>query len=107
LRELREEPQTGIDLPDGGPLRNLIERIKLQGGRGDSNTHGKGNIDTVYYLVGDERRAVRKFIAINSAYVKDCFDLQECNNPLRQKLPEEMYWLLEQEYEIMEYTGEI
>jgi hypothetical protein len=107
LRQLREEPQSDIELPDGGPLRNLIERLKLQSGRGASERHGKGSIETVYYLVGDERRAVRKFIQLNTEYVKDCFGKENKNNPLRQKLPEEMYWLMEQEYEIMEYTGEI
>lgn len=111
LRQLREEPQTGIDLPDGGPLRNLIERIKIQGARGSSETlRGEGQITTVYYLVGDERRAIRKFIEENTEYVKKSFEKDHnnnSNNPFRQRLPDEMYWLLEQEYEIMEFNGEI
>jgi hypothetical protein len=105
LQKLREEPQVDIDIPSNGPLRSLIERLKMKSGRGSAKVK-EGKITTVYYLVGDERRAVRKFIEENSDFVKTSFELEK-NNPLSERLPEEMYWLMKQEYEIMNHNGEI
>jgi hypothetical protein len=113
LQELREEPQIGFNLPSGGPLRNMVRKIAIKSnGAGSSKSRGvgKGGITTVYYLVGDERRAVRKFIKENQNYINSCFSEEHnnnCNNPLREDFDEFMFALFEEEYEIMEYNGEI
>lgn len=107
LEKLREEPQIDMNMPDTTG-RKYVERLKLMAnsGEGGVKSRGSGQLRTVYYLVGDERRAVRKFIELHPKYVKSCFS-EEYNNPLQTKLPDELYWLMEQEYEIMEYNGEI
>lgn len=111
LAKLREEPQVKIKLPTGGPLRSMIQKLSVKSpGKGNSKTWdgvGGGGLDTIYYLPGDERRAVRKFIEENSKFVIDCFTNQEYNNPIAHTFDGFMLSLFQQEYEIMEYNDEI
>lgn len=109
LQELREEPQTDIYLPDGGPVRNMIEKFNVPCGQGKSKSwESDGEVKTVYYLTGDERRAVRKFIEANSRFCKSCMgNSKRTNHPISHHLDDVMWWLFQQEYEIMEYNGEI
>jgi hypothetical protein len=109
LQKLREEPQTDMGMPSGGPLRNMICKLTISNnasGSSKSRGIGLGGITPVYYLVGDERRAVRKFILENLKLIQDYME-EEQQNVLAEKLDETIYWLLEQEYEIMKYNGEI
>jgi len=111
LKKLREEPQVGMGLPEAtknGGLRELVFKIQINSrGAGDSKTWEGGDITNVYYLYGDERRAVRKFIKENSDFVSHCFSDNRTSDPIRHNLPEQMYELMKEEYEIMEYNDEI
>lgn len=108
LQRLREEPQTELTLPNGGPLRTMIKKMNVSGG---GNGDGKSRCEygsrpkTVYYLYGDERRAVRKFIQVNEEFVRRC--MQDQYNPIASSLPTEVYQMLKEEFEIMDYNGEI
>jgi hypothetical protein len=105
LAKLREAPQTCVEKPTGGPLRDMIRHIS-----GNRSTSGKTRKNTrqvegVYYLYGDERRAVRKFVKLNPDFTRDC--LTDSCNPLFESLDPFIYQLLEEEFEIMDYNGEI
>lgn len=110
IQKLREEPQTGIDLPNGGPARSMIHKFSVKsagrgGGKGRNGTL-HGGTTTVYHLIGDERRAIRKFIKINSEFVEDCMD-DVNNNPISTQLDGVLLEIFKEEYKIMKYTDEL
>lgn len=106
LRKLRERPRLAkeMQLPEGGQLRNLMEKLRITNKRGDWGLTG-GKTNCIYYLIGDERRAARLFVEENTTFVKKCFE-KETSTPL-QKTNEFMRELILQEYEIMEYNDEL
>lgn len=104
LEELREEPQVNISLPSGGPLRSMIYKFDIKSTR---NLEGHNN-QCVYYLAGDERRAVRKFIKVNSDFVKQLMEMGDSQKMLNQLVQND--WFVEifaQEFEIMMHKDEI
>jgi len=112
LQRLREEPQVGMAMPNptgNGGLREIVFKLDVSSrGSGESKTwDGGSNISTVYYLYGDKRRAVRKYIEENSDFVSHCFSDNRTSDPIRYNLPEQMFELMKEEYEIMEYNDEI
>jgi len=106
LKKLREEPRLSkdIQLPTGGQLRDLISKLQVTNKRGDWKLIG-GKTDSIYHLIGDERRAARLFVKENPDFSRECFE-SETRTPLHQ-LNDFMRKLILQEYEIMEYNGEI
>ena len=112
LQRLREEPRTDMNLPSpsSSGLRRIAFRLTVKsGGRGNSKSWaGKNNPqrDDVIYLYGDERRAVRKYIEANTEFVKACLE-KDCNSPIQNSLPTELYNLMCEEYEIMKYNNEL
>ncbi|MDY6780573.1 MAG: hypothetical protein SV760_08535 [Halobacteria archaeon] len=80
-------PSTRSELP--GSLQNvrkeyvgLLELSSAQASKSRGDTTG------VYYLYGDERRAVRKFIDENTEFVESC--MEDKVNPINIRL--EDYW---------------
>lgn len=108
LAKMRRTPQIDLKLPDPGPLRDMIEQVSINGGQGESKTwDGGSEVKTVYYLYGDERRAIRKFIKQNQEFVKDCMGSDAEFHPINQTLEDDMWDIFQEEYEVMEHTGEI
>lgn len=109
LEKLREEPRIQICLPSGGPLRSMIYRFRINP---TNNISGGNNIESVYYLSGDERRAVRKFIEENSEFAHEImqYDNEVNQEEVMHKKLIDNEWFAEifaQEYEIMKFKGEI
>jgi hypothetical protein len=113
LQKLREEPQVGIGMPvpSKGGLRNMVFKLAIQSSGAGNSKYWDGKTtqqrSTIYYLYGDERRAVRKYIKENTKFVSHCFDYDSTNNPIQHHLPEQMYQLMKEEYEIMKCNNEI
>ncbi|QCC57237.1 ribbon-helix-helix domain-containing protein [Natrinema thermotolerans] len=95
IERLRERPRAGgeIDTRFSVTQRQLVSRLKPASAGGQVS---RGRAATVYYLYGDERRAVRRFIEENTEYVRSC--LEADYNPLRANWDEVLYSLLVQEW---------
>jgi len=55
---------------------------------GNAASKSRGKTTTVYYLYGDERRAVRRYIQENEGFVRSC--VEDRANPINTGL--EDYW---------------
>lgn len=118
LRKLREEPRKASEIPEGRSSnyckgkgqRSLIRKFDIPisgyGGRKKKETT-KMESSLIYYLYGDERRAIRKWIKTNSDIAKECMGYKKHANPIPQLLGDVMWEMFKEEYEIMEYNGEI
>jgi len=60
-----------------------------------------GNALTVYYLDGDERRAVRKFIAVNESYVRK--SVETINSPMFRSFDEFLQTVFFEEWQFEWY----
>jgi len=108
LQELRKEPQTEVDFNMDSPLREIIRKIQISTSSSQSkNWNREGPIKTIYFLFGDERRAIRKFIEKHSTFCESCMESEATSHPINMQLDEFMWELFKQEYEIMQYNGEI
>ncbi|MFP4632527.1 MAG: hypothetical protein ACLFMT_03715 [Halobacteriales archaeon] len=87
---LREDgPQAGPALPRQVQHtdRRYVGVLDVsRSGSGDSKSRGRTY--TVYYLYGDERRAVRRYIEENTEFVRSC--MRDRVNPLN--LNQEEFW---------------
>lgn len=85
----REGPSTTDELP-----RRVSSNDKQWVGKfdvtrsGTGATKSRGRTVAVYYLYGDERRAVRKYIRENTEFVTSC--MQDKSNPISVTC--ESYW---------------
>jgi len=102
LQALRDQPHTASELGDERGItilsdkqRMFVERLDLSGVAGDSR-RGDGSVTKVYYLHGDERRAIRRFIEENESFVRN--QLQHKANRFNQDWDEWLYGLLEEEF---------
>lgn len=78
-------------------IRTLVHRIRPPApSYGASKSRPRG-AKTVYYLPGDERRALDLFIQENTEYVRDC--LSDDVNPLTHAWSEEQYRMLVEQWE--------
>lgn len=104
LQKLRDGPKKAkkVNIPEG--IRQNVGKLSVAKSQGSAKSRD-GNIEMIYYLIGDERRAVRKFIEINQEFVDDCME-DKCS-PISKQLGNFLYALIEEEYEIMKYNGEI
>ncbi len=107
LQALREQPRIAAELDGGrgmavfsGQQRMFVERLDLTGVEGDSQRDGE-RVTTVYYLHGDERRALRRFITENETTVRD--QLQGAPNRISTEWDEWLYGLLEEEFRFWLY----
>ena len=100
-KKLREEPQVSILLPEGGSarcLRNLICQLKKP--TSGNNAHlNHGNWNTIYYLHGDERRAVQKACDINEEYIRSALSTESTNDIFGLHWPEYITYLLYEEWQ--------
>ncbi|MFW5930089.1 MAG: hypothetical protein ACOCT0_06715 [Halobacteriota archaeon] len=90
IQHLREHgPATADELPraPGARERSYVGTFNVsRSGTGSSKSRGRKT--AVYYLYGDERRAVRKYIEVNEEFVRSC--MQDNANPINVGL--EDYW---------------
>ncbi len=90
IQHLRHEgPATSDELPRNPNLRDKrwVGIVDItRSGTGSSKSRGRTR--AIYYLYGDERRAVRKYIQVNQEFVESCMD--DKTNPINMGL--EDYW---------------
>lgn len=106
LEQLIKHPVTSDESkntlpPNPGTLRNLVRRLSspVASGAGGSGG-GYGKWKSVFYLYGDERRAIRKAVRRNEKFIANAFaDSDGGNNPFAQTWPEERYQILCEEWE--------
>lgn len=103
LNRLREEPVAGdVDLPSGGPARDIICWLNAPSGSRRGPLKGRGYTTTVYYLYGDERRAIRRFIDVNEEYVRSCIEDHQrsaSSNPLQKNWDPILWQILLEEWD--------
>lgn len=75
--------------------RQFVRQLKVGTQLGQSEKPG-GKAITVYYLEGDERRAIRCFIEANEEIVADA--LAKHRNRFQNEWSDFLYWLLEEEW---------
>ena len=105
---LRDGPKTGQEIGAGdfspkAPLRDLIARLKppAKSTAGDQRkSHGRAR--TVYFLWGDERQAVRKFIEENESYVASSLGAR--HSPLTNRWDDALVALLLEEWAVYQDT---
>jgi hypothetical protein len=72
--------------------RPLVERLQAPG----RTSKPRGQTTTIYYLYGDERAAIRRFIEENREYVSGC--LSDQSNPLQRNWDERLYQMLVEQW---------
>jgi len=107
LQKLRDKPRIGEELGDGRGVavltdqqRMFVERLDVTG-LGGASHRDSDRVTKVYYLHGDERRALRRFIEENEAIVRD--QLQDAPNRFSHEWDEWLYGLLEEEFRFWLY----
>ena len=93
IRELAEAPKTTREL-ESEPTQKIRDVVQILRPPGNS---GKGKGYTVYFLPGDERRAVDRFCEANFDYVQQCLS-EERNNQLAQNWPDALYQMLVEQW---------
>lgn len=104
LKRLSEGPKTGAELSQqrfdpGSRLRDMVYRFKTPRSpklSGDGPDYPQWS--TVYYLYGDDRRAIRKVILENEAYIETAFEA-DCYNLFAVAWTDAQYRLLCEEWE--------
>lgn len=102
MQSLRKSPQPANHFsyfPEGGGVRDLIRKINqpITTSSG-SKKYGFGRWQMVYYLYGDERRAIRVTIEENERYIKEAFESNA--HPFRNNWGEGMFGILCEEWSI-------
>lgn len=108
---LRGGPKTAKEIGSigGAQIKNIVCRLKKPP-RGGSSGAGKTrptkqtNSSVVYYLWGDERQAVRRFMEEWPEYVESC--MNDSKNPLQSYWDEVMWELLKEEWHIDQQSEE-
>jgi len=107
LQALRDEPLVADEMGEEGGVsvltdkqRTFVERLELSTASGNS-PRTEGSVTIVYYLIGDERRAIRRFIEENESIVRK--QLQRKPNRFTHNWDEWTYALLEEEFRFMLY----
>ncbi|MDZ7701790.1 MAG: hypothetical protein U5J98_06825 [Halobacteriales archaeon] len=106
IRHLHENgPATSRELPAdvSGRAREVVARLSplRTGGNGRKSRLTSPSM-TVYYLYGDERRAVRKYIAEHTPAIRSCFE--DHNSPLQQNLEDIIYQMFIEEWGVGEWS---
>ncbi len=107
LQVLRDEPRIGAELGDNrglsvfsGQQRMFVKQLSLTSVEGSSDRDGD-RVTSVYYLEGDERRALRRFIEENEGIVRE--QLQSTPNRFSHDWNEWLYALIEEEFRFWLY----
>lgn len=90
IERLRERPRVG-PAPVSGPEERLVGTLTAPPLPGFE-------IRSVVYLYGDERRAVRRFVEENEAYVRACMD--DPDNPIAATWDDVLWALLCEEWDL-------
>lgn len=101
LNKLQESPRpaTEVQSPSGGPLRDMIRKVNQPVTTSSgSKKYNFGSWHMVYYLYGDERRAIRVSIEENEEYIKRAFNSEA--SPFKMGWGGGMYQLLNEEWSI-------
>ena len=102
IHNLRKNgPQTNKELPrrvTSDALHGYVGVLEVNGSK-----KSRGITQAVYYLYGDERRAVRKFIEVNKEFVESCMD--DPANPINLRL-DDFWWRMFREEWIWGGHGE-
>jgi hypothetical protein len=90
----------------GGDARHLIRKLKLNTARKTAEGFGGArNTETVYYLYGDERRAVRVFIESNYEYLREIQNDSLRGHPILQSWGDGMAELYREEWDFFAENG--
>lgn len=83
---VRHGPATGAALPTdcvtNSAAREVVAKLDVARGNANGPMKRRGSTTSVYYLYGEERVAVRRFIDENAAYVASC--LRDRHSPLHE-----------------------
>lgn len=94
------EEATGIEFRWTAAMKAMADKIEPAPSRNNaSNVKVDTYPKTVYYLPGDERRAIMKFMKANPTLVKSAMNTR--NNRLRQKWPDWAYEMLVEQWEML------
>lgn len=104
---LREEPRTNGELKERGgaigvPVRRFVERVKVTSG--PNTSVGAGRWLAVYFLYGDARRGIRRFIDVNHERVRRC--MESDSQLLANNLDGYQYRILQEEWYAMKKAEE-
>lgn len=78
----------------------FVQRLTVTGVEGAGQRDGE-RVTTVYYLTGDERRALRRFIEEDEPVVRE--QLEDAPNRFSHEWDEWLYGLLEEEFRFWLY----
>lgn len=104
LDHLLKQPLTndeagGILPPEGGSSDNIYRRLSAPCVSGSQTKVSKSAWHDVYYVYGDERRAIRKAIRRNTGIIADIFTTTNEGNPFDGAWSEEQFNILCEEWE--------
>lgn len=115
--KLRDGPKLASELSDrgdtisfgpsksGNGLRSMIRKLRVPRiSCAGSTTKRPRDNRIVYYLYGDERRAMRKFIEVNTEFIESCM-ANENGTVLSQSWPEGKLQMLAEEWEYYRRHG--
>lgn len=99
---LRDQPLTAEELPSDGGMSNFsglqrqfVGQLKVGTQLGAAKRHGE-KVTSVYYLEGDERRAIRRFIELNEEIVSEA--TAQTRNRFQHEWSDFLYGLLDEEW---------
>lgn len=98
-QKLMEEPTTGSELTSlPKSAYGIYGRFRPWGMSQSSS------VESVYYIYGDERRAIRKFVEVNHDYLDRILD--NPSNTLQRNWDEIDYQILKEEWEWYKFRNE-
>lgn len=104
-RELYEDPKFGNEVTGNiksAQVYQLVDQLDVSPHIGNGVQYGSEpeGSPTLYYLWGDERRAVRRIVQSYPEFVGECMDYPK--NPLKKAWEEIMWELLVEEWQFAE-----
>lgn len=108
-QELHRNPKFGQELGveiKSEQLYQLVDQLDVTPTRGSPVRYETEPIEnpTLYYLWGDERRAVRRIVQTYPLYIKECMENRK--NPLKKAWEDFMFELLCEEWQYEDYTSQ-
>lgn len=97
LRAVAAGPKTPAELPRNPEpeTRQFLAQLSVPGS-GSAPRKARGSAQPIWYLYGDEREAIRRFIQVNHDYVASC--LGDQSNPLQRNWNDDLYHLLVEQW---------
>lgn len=102
VQMLREAPRTSDELPRSHISKGMIDVVGVLKPPPTSHgtIQGTGQRKNIYYLWGDERRAICRFIEANEALVTHSMETDANYNHLQHGLDDGLYQLLIEEWQL-------